>query len=102
MVEEGITSDTVKAEPSRSPEKNPTWNGQQISVKTAGQSDRMSNCDRGRSGCGQMRRTQPERNLALKWTQSILWCLLLAIATGFCPRSAWALGEEPKSGETIT
>jgi NosR/NirI family transcriptional regulator, nitrous oxide reductase regulator len=40
--------------------------------------------------------------MALKWTQSILWCLLLAIATGFCPRSAWALGEEPKSGETIT
>jgi len=40
--------------------------------------------------------------MALKWTQSILWCLLLAIATGLCAPSAWALGEEPKSGETIT
>src|SRR6516225_6810633 len=40
--------------------------------------------------------------MAVRWTQSILWCLLLAIATGLCARSAWALGEEPKSGETIT
>src|SRR5215831_2292633 len=40
--------------------------------------------------------------MAVKWTQSILWCLLLASATVFCARSAWALGEEPKSGETIT
>src|SRR5215472_14176336 len=40
--------------------------------------------------------------MAVKPTISILWCLLLVIATGFCPRSAWALGEEPKSGETIT
>ena len=40
--------------------------------------------------------------MAVKSTKSILWCLILAIATGFCARSAWALGEEPKSGETIT
>ena len=39
--------------------------------------------------------------MAVKWTQSILWCLLLASATVFCARSA-ALGEEPKSGATIT
>src|SRR5499427_4624120 len=40
--------------------------------------------------------------MAVKSTKSILWCLLLVIATGLCARSAWALGEEPKSGETIT
>jgi len=40
--------------------------------------------------------------MAVKSNKSILWCLLLAIATGFCAHSAWALGEEPKSGETIT
>src|SRR5215831_12370726 len=40
--------------------------------------------------------------MAVKSTKSILWCLLLTLATGFCARSAWALGEEPKSGETIT
>jgi len=40
--------------------------------------------------------------MAVTSTTSILWCLILAIATGFCARSAWALAEEPKSGETIT
>jgi NosR/NirI family transcriptional regulator, nitrous oxide reductase regulator len=46
----------------------------------------------------------PEKQLkmAVKSIKGILWCLVLAIATGFCARSAWALGEEPKAGETIT
>jgi NosR/NirI family nitrous oxide reductase transcriptional regulator len=40
--------------------------------------------------------------MGVKSIKSILWCLLLAIATGFCARSGWALGDEPKAGETIT
>ena len=40
--------------------------------------------------------------MAVKSTKTTLWCLVLAIATGFCARSAWALGDEPKSGETVT
>jgi NosR/NirI family transcriptional regulator, nitrous oxide reductase regulator len=44
---------------------------------------------------------EKQPKMAVESTKGILWCLVLAIAI-VCARSAWALGEEPKSGETIT
>src|SRR6185369_2581901 len=40
--------------------------------------------------------------VTVKSIKGIFWCIVLAIATGFYPLSAWALGEEPRAGETIT
>ena len=49
--------------------------------------------------------TQYGRLIAATAPESIkatLWCLVLAIAMGFTATLAWALGDEPRSGPTVT
>ena len=40
--------------------------------------------------------------MAVKSIKATLWCLVLAIAMGFTATLAWALGDEPRSGPTVT
>src|SRR5579863_4294312 len=47
-------------------------------------------------------RPEKQPKMAVKSTKGTLWCLVLAIATGISALSAWALGNEPRSGETVT
>ena len=40
--------------------------------------------------------------MAAKSIKATLWCLVLAIATGFAAPMVWALGDEPKPGPTVS
>src|SRR6476646_9005922 len=40
--------------------------------------------------------------MAVKSIKATLWCRVLAIAMGFTATLAWALGDEPRSGPTVT
>jgi NosR/NirI family transcriptional regulator, nitrous oxide reductase regulator len=40
--------------------------------------------------------------MAVKSIKATLWCVVLAIAMGFTATLAWALGDEPRTGPTVT
>src|SRR6185437_11655832 len=40
--------------------------------------------------------------MAAKSIKFTLWCLVLAIAAGFTAPIAWALGDEPRPGPTVS
>jgi NosR/NirI family nitrous oxide reductase transcriptional regulator len=40
--------------------------------------------------------------MAAESIKSTLWCVVLAVATGFAASSAWALGDEPRPGATVS